>query len=94
MRTQKSQLWLKKTYHITYMYTHTHPHICERQGLRIASRATCGSREARCNGVLELTIVQGNNVQAVEQLSLVLVDPLHVHVKHGSRVDLYLVFLL
>jgi len=33
-------------------------------------------------------------VQAVEQLPLVLVDPLHVHVEHGVGVDLHLVVLL
>lgn len=41
-----------------------------------------------------LTVVQGDDVQAVEQLPLVLVDPLHVHVEHGGGVDLYLVLLL
>lgn len=33
-------------------------------------------------------------MQAVEQLSLVLMDPLHMNIKHGSRVDLHLVVLL
>ena len=41
-----------------------------------------------------LTVVQGDHVQAVEQLPLVLVDPLHVHVKHGRGVDLHPVLLL
>lgn len=33
-------------------------------------------------------------MQAVQQLPLVLVDPLHVHVEHGGRVDFHLIFLL
>ena len=33
-------------------------------------------------------------MQAVEQLPLVLVDPLHLHVEHGVGVDLHLVVLL
>ena len=33
-------------------------------------------------------------MQAVEQLSLVLVDPLDLHVEHGLWVDLHLVVLL
>lgn len=40
------------------------------------------------------TVVHGDDVQAVEQLPLVLVDPLHVHVEHGRRVDLHPVLLL
>lgn len=41
-----------------------------------------------------LTVVQGDDVQAVQQLPLVLMDPLHVHVEHGGGVDFHLVFLL
>lgn len=41
-----------------------------------------------------LTVVQGDHVQAVEQLPLVLVDPLHVHIEHGRGVDLHPVLLL
>lgn len=41
-----------------------------------------------------LTVVVGDDVQTVEQLSLVLVDPLDLNVKHGVGVDLYLVVLL
>lgn len=40
-----------------------------------------------------LTVVQCDDVQAVEQLSFVLVDPLHVDIKHGVGVDLHLVLL-
>lgn len=50
--------------------------------------AACGGRTAAP------TVVQGDDVQAVEQLSFVLVDPLHLHVKHGAGVDLHLVVLL
>lgn len=39
------------------------------------------------------TVVQGDDVQAVEQLPLVLMDPLHLHVEHGVGVDLHLVLL-
>ena len=45
-----------------------------------------------CAGVR--TVVVGDHVQAVEQLSLVLMDPLHLDVKHGVGVDLHLVVLL
>lgn len=45
-------------------------------------------------GRLTRTVVHDDDVQAVEQLPLVLVDPLHVHVKHGRRVDLHPVLLL
>lgn len=41
-----------------------------------------------------LTIVHGDHVQAVQELPFVLVDPLHVDVKHGGGVDLHLVLLL
>ena len=41
-----------------------------------------------------LTVVQGDHVQAVEQLPLVLMDPLHVHVEHGRGVDLDPILLL
>lgn len=41
-----------------------------------------------------LTVVHGDHVQAVQELPLVLVDPLHVHVKHGGWVDLHFVLLL
>lgn len=42
----------------------------------------------------QLTVVEGDDVQAVEELPLVLVNPLHMHVKHGGRVDFHLVLLL
>lgn len=45
-------------------------------------------------GLVSHTVVHGDDVQAVEQLPLVLVDPLHVHVKHGGRVDFHPVLLL
>lgn len=41
-----------------------------------------------------LTVVQGDDVQAVQELPLVLVDPLHVHIKHGGRVDFHPILLL
>ena len=41
-----------------------------------------------------LTVVVGDHVQTVEQLSLVLVDSFDLKVKHGLGVDLDLVVLL
>lgn len=41
-----------------------------------------------------LTVVQGDDVQAVQQLPLILVDPLHMDVEHGGRVDSHPVLLL
>lgn len=40
------------------------------------------------------TVVHGDDVQTVEQLPLVLVDSLHVDVKHGGRVDFHVVLFL
>ena len=51
----------------------------------------CWCVGVRCDG---RTVVVGDHVQAVEQLSLVLVDPFHLDVKHGVGVDLHLVVLL
>lgn len=39
-----------------------------------------GGREEESGG--DPTVVQSDDVQAVEQLPLVFVDPLHLHVKH------------
>lgn len=41
-----------------------------------------------------LTVVVGDDVQTVEQLALVLVDPFDLNVKHGVGVDLHLVVIL
>lgn len=41
-----------------------------------------------------LTVIISDDVQAVEQLSLVLVDSFHLDVEHGIGVDLHLVVLL
>lgn len=41
-----------------------------------------------------LTVVEGDGVQTGEQLSLVLVDSLHLDVKHGVRMDNQAVVLL
>lgn len=41
-----------------------------------------------------LTVVVGDDMQAVEQLPLVLMDSLDLDVKHGVGVDLHLVVLL
>lgn len=41
-----------------------------------------------------LTVVQRDDVEAVEQLSFILVNPLHLDVEHGVGVDLHLVLLL
>lgn len=41
-----------------------------------------------------LTVVVGDDVQTVEQLSLVFMDSLDLNVEHGVWVDLYLVVLL
>ena len=35
-----------------------------------------------------LTVVEGDHVQSVEQLSFILVNTLDVDVKHGVRIDL------
>ena len=58
------------------------------------ARASLGPRSAVVQVMPALTVVQGDDVQAVEQLPLVLVDPLHMHVEHGGGVDLHLVLLL
>lgn len=42
----------------------------------------------------QLTVVHRDHVQAVQKLPLVLMDPLHLHVKHGGWVDLHFVLLL
>lgn len=42
----------------------------------------------------ELTVVQGDDVQAVQQLPLILVDPLHMDVEHRGRVDSHPVLFL
>ena len=39
-------------------------------------------------------VVQGDDVQAVQQLPLMLMDPLHMHVEHGVGVDSHIVLLL
>lgn len=49
-----------------------------------------GRRFSSCR----LTVVVGDDVQTVEQLSLVLVDSLDLDVEHGVGVDLHLVVLL
>ena len=41
-----------------------------------------------------LTVIEGDDVQTVEKLSLVLVDPLDLDIKDGLWVDFDLVFLL
>lgn len=46
------------------------------------------------SGRKALTIVEGDNVQAVEQLSLILMDSLDLDVKHGIGVDLHFIVLL
>lgn len=40
------------------------------------------------------TVIVGDYVQAVQQLPLVLVDPLHLNVKNGLWIDLNLVLFL
>lgn len=37
---------------------------------------------------VELTVVEGDHVEGIEQLSFVLMNPLHMHIKHGFWVDL------
>lgn len=50
---------------------------------------------APARGLLHtLTVVVGDDVQAVEQLALVLVDPFDLNVEHGVGVDLHLVVIL
>ena len=41
-----------------------------------------------------LTVVESDDVEDVKQLSLVLMDPLHVHIKDGVHVDLDIIVLL
>ena len=41
-----------------------------------------------------LTVVHGDDVEAIEYLAFVFMDPLHVDVKDGGRVDLQLVLIL
>ena len=58
--------------------THTHTHTHKR-----------GERRE-----VGLTVVEGDDVENVHQLSLVLVDPLHLDVKQRLWVDLHSVCLL
>ena len=60
--------------------THTHTH-------------TRGERGGKW-GFESLTVVEGDDVENVHQLSLVLVDPLHLDVKQRLWVDLHSVCLL
>ena len=65
---------------------------CVLQCIDVRGGVVCALQRVGCDGVR--TVVVGDHVQAVEQLSLVLVDPLHLDVKHGVGVDLHLVVLL
>lgn len=58
----------------------------------VSAIVLCNNNEVSASRVR--TVVHGDDVQAVEQLPLVLVDPLHVHVEHGRRVDPHPVLLL
>lgn len=40
-----------------------------------------------------LTVVEGDDMQAVQQLSLILMDSLDLDVKHGVGINLHLVVL-
>lgn len=51
---------------------------------------TCGAEDFK----RLLTVEVGDDVQTVEQLSLVLMDSLDLNVEHGVGVDLHLVVLL
>lgn len=44
--------------------------------------------------LFRLTVIVGDDVQAVEKLSFVFMDSLHLDVKHGVGIDLYLVVFL
>lgn len=61
--------------------------------MALAGNAFPGWKRVACAQLL-LTVVHGDDVQAVHQLALVLMDSLDLHVKHGRRVDLHLVLLL
>lgn len=81
--------------------THTHSDCVRKEGRGSEDKLGAGARLEAAVGLEEgggpgpsLTVVQGDDVQAVEQLPLVLVDPLHVHIKHGGGVDLHLILLL
>ena len=41
-----------------------------------------------------LTVVQGDDVESIQQLAFVLVDPLDMNIKHGVDVDADVVVLL
>lgn len=41
-----------------------------------------------------LTVVHGDHMQAVQELPLVFMNPLHLDIKHGGWVDLHFVLLL
>lgn len=48
----------------------------------------------RARAEATLTVVQSDDMQAVQQLPLVLMDPLHMHIEHGGWIDSHLVLLL
>lgn len=43
---------------------------------------------------MTLTVVKSDNVQAVEELPLVLMNPLDLDVKDGLWIDFYVIFFL
>lgn len=43
---------------------------------------------------LSLTVVQGYDVEAVEELAFVLMNPFHLDVKERVGVDVHFIFLL
>lgn len=67
-------------------------HLITQRTTNIASCETFWQRASKVSAAP--TVVHADDVQAVEELPLVLVDPLHMDVKHGGRVHFYPVFFL
>lgn len=91
---KREQAWwnhplMKIQVHLKFLYLQTH---IWRQ-LYLSSDHDSPGYKGLVGVALE-AVVQGDDVEAVQKLSLVLVDPLDVDVKDGGRVDLYVVVLL
>lgn len=66
---------------------HVNDHSENQPLLKLLALSNQTARAAR-------TVVHSDDVQAVKELALVFVDPLHVDVKHGGWVDFHWVLLL
>lgn len=76
------------------MFSHRDMSDCVMQLGSCRVTQQCVKRAGTSQQPISHTIVHGDDVQTVEQLALVLVDSLHVDVKHGRRVYFHLVLLL